>query len=425
VVGDGLEPPICGPVTAALSRHPLASLATQTPAPTKVTALSNTAMGHYYELDLCSVQEFASPFLDGRALNAEEIGDGNLNRVFRVSGASSSVIVKQALPYLKVVGTSWPLTRHRARIEADAGAEHGKLAPGAIPDVLDFKENLSAIVFEDLRGYSTWRELLILGRHVPEVAERVARYSAAVLLGTSHLGLESRAGKDMRNRFSYSELCLVTEELVFTAPYTGSQSNRFDEEIAEEARALAADRSLRTAVAELRFAFKTRDEALVHGDLHTGSVLVGADDAKVIDLEFAFFGPFGFDPGLLLANLALARIAHEASGDDRFATLVDGFAHLFWQTFADECRRRWRPTEPWYSRFLASLLADAARFAGLEMIRRIVGLAHVADIDSLPQPARSTAQRDALGGGRALVTGSPCTTFEELWLRATQEERFA
>lgn len=390
-----------------------------------MTALSTTATARYHEFDLHSAQEFARPFLDGEAPLAEEIGDGNLNRVFRVSGATSSVIVKQAVPYLKVAGTSWPLTRHRARIESDACAEHSKLAPGFLPDVLAFDENLSAIIFEDLRGYSTWRELLIASRHQPEVAERAAGYSAAVLLGTSHLTLESRARKEMRHRFSYSELCLVTEELVFTAPYTDAPSNRYDPEIADDARALSSDRSLRTAVAELRFAFQTRDEALIHGDLHTGSILVGPQDAQVIDLEFAFFGPFGFDPGLLLANLALARIAHEAAGDPTFATIIDGYAHLFWDTFADECRRRWRPTEPWYSRFLSSLLADAARFAGLEMIRRIVGLAHVADIDSLPQPARSAAQRSVLGGGRALVSGSACRNFEELWLRATQEEAFA
>lgn len=391
----------------------------------KVAPLSATATQQYREFDPDSTLVFAAPFLEGPVRAVEEIGDGNLNRVFRVSGSQCSVIVKQAVPYLKIVGSSWPLTRHRARIERDAFAEHAKLVPGFVPEVLHFDEDLSAIVFEDLRGYSTWRDLLVAGTPTPGVPERAAAYSAGVLLGTSHLTLDSRVRKQMRQRFAYSELCLVTEDLVFTAPYTGSPSNRFDEEITDVARALRSDRSLRTAAAELRFAFKTRDEALVHGDLHTGSVLVGPGDAKVIDLEFAFFGPFGFDPGLLLANLALSRVAHEASGGGLFAAAVDDYARLFWETFADECRRRWRPTEPWFNRFLASLLADAARFAGLEMIRRIVGLAHVADIDSLPLPARTAAQRNAIAGGRALVTGSPCATFEELWLRATQEETFA
>ena len=58
-------------------------------------------------------------------LHAREVGDGNLNQVFIVQSRSpdgtpnGSVVLKQALPYLRVAGESWPLTasvcalRHR------------------------------------------------------------------------------------------------------------------------------------------------------------------------------------------------------------------------------------------------------------------------------------------------------------------------
>jgi 5-methylthioribose kinase len=379
-------------------------------------------MGAYFELDAASVAEFAAPFLEGPVVGASEVGDGNLNRVFRAYSDRSSVVVKQALPYLKVAGENWPLTRDRARIERRALAEHDKLAPGLLPGVIDFDEDMSAIVFEDLQGYESWRDLMVGGRRSPEVAARVGRYSAAVLLGTSHLIQPSRQRKQLRSQFTYSELCLVTEDLVFTAPYTDAASNRYDPEAADLAEALRTDRPLRTAAAELRFVFKTRDEALIHGDLHTGSVLVAPGDARVIDLEFAFFGPFGFDPGLLFANLALACIAHASIGDHGYADVISGYAREYWDALTDECRRRWPPSEPWYYRFVTGLLADAARFAGLEMIRRIVGLAHVKDIDALPQPARLHAQRRAITGGRSLVVGPPCSSIEELWDRATREE---
>jgi len=41
----------------------------------------------------------------------QEIGDGNINFVFVVSGASGAVIVKQGLPYIRCVGESWPLSQ--------------------------------------------------------------------------------------------------------------------------------------------------------------------------------------------------------------------------------------------------------------------------------------------------------------------------
>jgi 5-methylthioribose kinase len=379
----------------------------------------------YRPLDAESVLDFAAPYLDGAPEHAVEIGDGNLNLVFRVSDEHDSVIVKQALPYLRVAGESWPLTRHRARIEADAIGVHEKLAPGLLPVVRHFDEAMSALVLEDLSDHLTWREALIAGQDTPDVSEVLGRYSAAVILGTSDLIMPSHQRRALRRGFVYSELCLVTEDLVFTAPYKDTESNRYDDQIAGLAEELHRDQALRSVAAELRFAFKTRDEALIHGDLHSGSVMLKPGDTRVIDLEFAFFGPFGFDPGLLLANLALSRLAHEAAGNHDFARLVDAHAGQYWTALVQHMRRLWNPAEPWFHRFLDHLIRDAARFAGMEMIRRIVGLAHAKDVDILPPGHRLAAQTRAISGGRALLLGGPTHTFDDLWQRAVGEDSFA
>lgn len=381
--------------------------------------------GGYRPLDADSVLPFAAPFVGGDATHAIEISDGNLNVVFRVFGPAGSIIVKQALPYLRVAGESWPLTRHRARIEADAIAIHDKLLPNVMPGLVHFDDAMSVLVLEDLAGHITWRDALIACEDVPGAAATVGQYSAAVLLGTSDLILPTRERRSLRTGFVYSELCLVTEDLIFTAPYQDAASNKYDEAVADLAGQLQRDRSLRAAAAELRFAFKTRDEALIHGDLHSGSVMIATNDHRVIDLEFAFFGPFGFDPGVLLANLALARLAHDAQGNYDFCRSIDGYASQYWATFVEHTQRLWNPTEPWYHRFLQHVLGDAARFAGMEMIRRIVGLAHAKDIDVLPDAPRLVAQTRALAGGRALMIGAPTHTFDDLWSRAVGEDNLA
>ena len=46
-----------------------------------------------------------------------EVGDGNLNLVFIVKGPKGGVAVKQALPYVRLVGESWPLPLSRAHYE--------------------------------------------------------------------------------------------------------------------------------------------------------------------------------------------------------------------------------------------------------------------------------------------------------------------
>lgn len=66
--------------------------------------------------------------------------------------------------------------------------------------------------------------------------------------------------------------------------------------------------------------FCERAQALIHGDLHTGSIMVTSDSTQVIDPEFAFYGPMGFDIGAFLGNLVLAFFAqdgHADKGNDR------------------------------------------------------------------------------------------------------------
>ena len=55
----------------------------------------------------------------------------------------------------------------------------------------------------------------------------------------------------------------------------------------------------------------TSAQALIHGDLHTGSIMLTTDDTRVIDPEFAFIGPIGFDVGAVIGNLLLAFFAQE------------------------------------------------------------------------------------------------------------------
>jgi len=64
-----------------------------------------------------------------------EVGDGNLNLVFLVKGPKKTVVVKQALPYVRCVGESWPLTLERAFYEEAALEEEGKHTPGLVPEV--------------------------------------------------------------------------------------------------------------------------------------------------------------------------------------------------------------------------------------------------------------------------------------------------
>ncbi|MGN6599041.1 MAG: S-methyl-5-thioribose kinase [Actinomycetes bacterium] len=372
-------------------------------------------------LDDSLALSLAAPHLGDGPATAEEIGDGNLNVVYRVRGGDKSVIVKHAPPYLKVVGDAWPLSQDRVRIEAEALALHGELAPHRVPALLAVDLDHAAMVLEDLRGHEVWRTQLTAGIHVTGVAEQIGRYCARTLLGTSDLLMDPASRKRLATRFVNPDLCAISEELVFTAPYTDAESNRYDEAAAELAASLQGDAAMRRAASQLLWEFRTRHEALIHGDLHTGSIMVADGDARVIDPEFAFIGPMGYDTGNVVANLAFSAVAHQELGDG-FAPHVDEYLTDFWAALSDEVRQIWPKDHPWDEIFLSNLLADTARYAATELVRRIVGLAHVIDIDSLPDGPRLRAQQRCIAAARSLLLGPPVRSLHDLWSRATTED---
>src|SRR6266567_6560859 len=82
------------------------------------------------------------------AWSISEVGDGNLNLVFIVKGTKGGAAVKQALPYVRLVGESWPLPLSRSHYEHLALVHQARLAPGLVPAVLHHNEALALIAME-------------------------------------------------------------------------------------------------------------------------------------------------------------------------------------------------------------------------------------------------------------------------------------
>lgn len=361
------------------------------------------------------------PELFGRntVLDCREIGDGNLNLVFHIREPASGrgVILKQALPYAKVVGESWPLTLDRARIESEALQEEGRLAPGLVPRIYGYNAELALTMMEDLSDHVIMRRGLIEGNRYPRFADDISTFLANTLFYTSDLGKNQQEKKLLSGRFINPELCKITEDLIFDHPYTDADTNSFNPELRPEVESLWADRALHLEVARLREGFLTRSQALLHGDLHTGSIFVREDSTKVIDPEFAYFGPMGFDIGAVLANLLLNFVGQEgwihdagkrAAFRDWLLETVEavwnGFERKFGELWERDLVDRMAGTPGYRELYMQRLLQDTIGYAGCKMIRRVIGLAHVADIDRIADPqAKLAAERIALFVGRALI----------------------
>ncbi|MBA4494361.1 S-methyl-5-thioribose kinase [Paenactinomyces guangxiensis] len=355
---------------------------------------------------------------DAELLN-KEIGDGNLNLVFHIADQKSgkSVILKQALPYARVVGESWPLTLDRSRIEAEALKQAAKRVSSLVPQVYFYDSQLALTAIEDLSDHIILRKGLIAGTRYPQLAEDLSTYLAHTLFYTSDYYLDPQEKKEKVRQFINPEMCKITEDLVFTDPYYNADTNSFNPLIRESVESIWNNNELKREIAHLKEAFMTRTQALLHGDLHTGSIMVKEDSTKVIDPEFAYYGPIGFDVGAIVANLLLSYVSHEAHSlepDKReaFQKWLLETSEKIWTGFETKFRTLWEKhvkdeiwlTEGYVDDILLQILRDTAGFAGCKMMRRVIGLAPVADLELIePAEVRAEAETNALLIGQQLI----------------------
>jgi 5-methylthioribose kinase len=271
---------------------------------------------------------------------------------------------------------------------------------------------------EDLSSHVIMRKGLIQGGVYPKFAEHISEFLARTLFYTSDLGMNQQEKKLLQKSFINPDLCKITEDLIFDDPYTNSPNNSFDPHLQPEAEKLWNDSALHFEVALLREKFLTQGQALLHGDLHTGSIFVTPESTKVIDPEFAYYGPMGFDIGAVIANLMLNYAGQEhwsqddASRRERRKYLLQTAVDV-WTLFEKKFRKLWdedcvdrvfSETPGYQDHYLKRLLQDSIGFAGCKVVRRIVGLSHVADIDTIPDPkVRERAQKLALSIGKNLI----------------------
>lgn len=396
--------------------------------------------GQYRILDVGAVAGYLDALPDVRARlgghcadwRVREVGDGNLNLVFLIEGPEGGVCVKQALPYVRVAGPSWPMTPERAEFEH---AYFRTVAPHVgtrIPRIFHYDPELYCIVMERLAPHIILRRGLIAGHRYPQLAKHIGEYIARAGFLTSDLAQPFERTFEALALFARNTpLIRISVDLIFTDPYRQSARNRHTSpELDPAVQELRSDLPARYAAMRLGWKFLNQPEALIHGDLHSGSVMVTDADTRVIDPEFAFYGPIGFDLGAFLGNLLLSwysQPGHATATDDRLehrAWILEQ-VEAFWEAFRQEFLSLWSSRahgdafpaslcdgtggagllESARLSYLEALFADMLGFAACKMIRRIVGFAHVADLESIADPrVRARCEAGALAMARRMLS---------------------
>jgi 5-methylthioribose kinase len=356
------------------------------------------------------VKEKLSYFDADARLECKEIGDGNLNYVFRVKDPASgkTIIVKQAGEALRI-SAEMHVSTDRGRIEAKILGIQDSYAPGLVPKVYLYDGTMCAMVMEDMIGHTMMRTGLLKHEIYPKFADHVTTFMVHSLLRTTDIVLGHKEKKELVKSFINPDLCEISEDLVYSEPFIdyNNRNNVFPPNADFVKKELYEDQALHLEAAKLKFEFMNNAQSLIHGDLHTGSVFINKEHTYIFDPEFAFFGPMGYDIGNVIANMFFAWCNGDATIEDEgekeefcgwclktISDIVDLFIEKYNKVFdeyATETMAKVPGFKEWY---LEGILSDTAGVAGLESIRRTVGMANVIDITTIPdEEKRARAEK--------------------------------
>lgn len=375
---------------------------------------------HYFQMNVDDVIEYTlekATEIDWDRDSMEAVvpdSHGNLNYVYRIwDGKGHSLYIKQAGTETRISKDMKP-SKDRNRLESEIIMLEDKFAPGMVPHIYFFDTVMCACGMEDCSDFMVMRDAMLRHETFPRFADDISTFMVETLLLSSDLVMDHKEKKELIRKFISPDLCDITEKLVLMEPYNdlNQRNNVFAPNADFIERELYNDPALHLEVAKLKFKFMTDAQALMHGDLHTGSIFIRQDATKVFDSEFGTYAPMGYDVGNVVANLIFAYDNGLAAGATAFCEWILETIEKTMDLFIEKFSKRFDEavTEPmakvagfkeWY---MEGILNDTAGYAGTELHRRTVGMANVVDVTSIAdEQKRLLAERINIFAGKDYI----------------------
>ena len=209
----------------------------------------------------------------------EELTGGVSNVVLAVKAGAKDLVLKQALPQLKVAAV-WKADQRRAIVEANGMKLLHSITPTSVPELIDFDPEDFTLTMERLpRECTVWKSDLLSGVIKPNIGADLGK-----ILATWH-----NFGADFQDsRDAYMEDSLF-DQLRVTPFY----------------RAVAkVNPALDARIQELINEISTLKITLVHGDFSPKNIMItGVNKPIVLDFEVMHTGNPVFDLGFVSAHL--------------------------------------------------------------------------------------------------------------------------
>ena len=268
----------------------------------------------------------------------EEDGDGYINFVYRVSDGKWKLILKQARKDGRVAALK-DMSLDRAALEYDYMKLGRVIVPEYFPELYFYDAENLVFAVEDVSHLKIARFQLNKSIMFPKMAGQIAEYLAKMHFYTSDYYLDTDTFRKLQVRFMNARMREVFDNMAFMNRDIGTPEGpgfELDPEYADYIRDLVFDPRVVLERYKLRDLFMRKAEVLLHGDFHTSNVFVDQEDLKVIDMEYAFFGPAAYDLGYQESHLlsqficgAFRPFDSEAERRNFVSYMLASMQHLF------------------------------------------------------------------------------------------------
>lgn len=314
---------------------------------------------------------------DESIIKAEKPGEGNMNFTLRIYVSSGrTIIVKQSRAYVEKY-PSIAAPENRAIIEGkfyEFTQTNEKLS-SFMPKILGLDEVNNIIVTQDLGNSNDLTNLYQPDQQIS--VEDIA--SISQYLSELHQASKSQTPDEIfRNR----AMRTLNHEHIFIYPLmedNGFNLNNVLEGLQAAAMIYKTDEVFKDIVKKLGEVYLADGQYLLHGDYYLGSFLRTSNGVKIIDPEFCFYGRAEFDLGVLIAHLKMSEQGNE---------------------IIDEAIRSYEKAEDFDKKLFN-------QFIGIEIMRRIIGLAQLPLTLSLEKRVALLKQaKDLIESPRSIVDES-------------------
>lgn len=289
-------------------------------------------------------------------IESSKAGDGNMNLTLRVRTHRRTFIVKQARPWVeRYVDIDAPWNRILFEAAFYEFVQRIPQVTSLMPRLLCFDAKARVLVLEDCGdgadASDVYHGALMMDAECLSLAGWLAQLHEGTY-GAPNAGFDNLEMRRL-NRLHMFEFPLD--------PTNGLDLESRERGLSAVAASLRTDSAYMDGIRSLSRRYLDDGPCLLHGDFFPGSWLRTPAGVRVIDPEFCFFGDAEFDLGIALGHLLLAD-------------QPQGLRVRFYQSYV---QGRTRPVRE----------DLVARYAAVEVMRRILG---VAQVPLMPAPNRRT-----------------------------------